>query len=62
MKKIYKNNKFNMLTEEEQLNIVGGGHCYTKSCLAGRDKSIYNGVSFTMGFGYGVCQSVGICN
>ena len=50
------------MSSKEQIRVTGGGHCYTKSCLVSRDKSMYSAGSFLAGLGYGVCQSVGACD
>ena len=55
-------NKYKVMSSKEQIRVTGGGHCYTKSCLVSRDKSMYSAGSFLAGLGYGVCQSVGACD
>jgi len=54
--------EYRVLSAEKQVEVIGGGHCYNKSCLRSRDKSMYSAGSFLAGFGYGVCQGVGVCD
>ncbi|CAJ1194959.1 hypothetical protein [Companilactobacillus nantensis] len=54
--------RYKILTVEKEEKTIGGGHCYSKSCLRTRDKSMYSAGSFLAGYGYGVCQAVGACD
>ncbi|EHO51240.1 hypothetical protein HMPREF9104_01560 [Lentilactobacillus kisonensis F0435] len=48
-------NQFKNITVEEK-KIVGGGHCYTASCIRQRD-------SFLPNVAHGVvCQAIGVCS
>lgn len=62
MYKLEKLNGYGELSTDDQNKVIGGGHCYSKSCLRSRDKSMYSAASFVAGLGKGICQGSGWCD